>query len=139
MLRIASGSTLPLNKSEPKPTGKATPPGWMDREALVYWAEIAPKLESMGILTSIDSHAFGILCQSLADIDAATKMIRDEGRVFESTQGRKFVHPAEGLRDRAQKTFVSLSTRFGLTPADRTRIKAPSNVDQDDFEERMLG
>ena len=55
----------PLNEHEPVPP-KATIkcPAWLEPEAKKEWKRLAPALESMGVLTSVDISAFAGYCQA---------------------------------------------------------------------------
>lgn len=96
-----------LNEQEPKPALGATIPEYLLRfpDAAAAWKRWAPKLQDLGVLTEIDAPAFGRLCRLWAE---------DQARAIER-------HPSD---PRLLVEIRHLEGRFGMTPADRARIKA---------------
>lgn len=119
-LKILTGNPgkRKLNDREPMPEPRCAPPAWLAPEALVEWKRQAPPLERLGLLTEIDGEAFATLCM-------LTVALKDED--LSVTQ---LLYVSKELR--------GLWSRFGKTPADRSRVK----VDQpkpDTKLQRFLG
>lgn len=98
-----------LNDQEPKPPVGAQPPAYIkaDLVLLAEWNRHAPRLTKLGLLTEIDDDALAVLCvlevkfrDLLAGGDASTTAL-----AFLS------------------KELRALWSRFGMTPADRARVK----------------
>ena len=104
-LRILQGNAgkRRLNLAEPKPELGAKPPAWLCDAARFEWDALAPMLTRLGVLTEADAHALAIYCTLLV----AFKDAASEGKV----------QPTMAAELRA---YLG---RFGLTPADRVRIK----------------
>lgn len=102
-LKVLAG-TQPcrINGSEPvAPAGIPEPPSYVTGEGLEFWAELAPMLARMGVLTLVDRHGLGLLCDSYA-------------------RWREI--PGEEKR---RQEFRRLLAEFGLTPSSRSSVKVP--------------
>ena len=108
-LKILQGNPgrRPLNQQEPKPGIGAKMPAYLLKlpRALANWREEAPMLEELGVLTRADGKAFGRLCILWAEYEDGV----EEGRPSDT---------------RLLAEIRQLEGRFGMTPADRVRIKA---------------
>lgn len=135
LLRVLEGNPQhrPLPKNEPKPMPKApAAPASLDARARAYWAELAPELERLGLLTSADGNAFGVYCQACSEWEAADLAIQRHGLTVETKMGT-FARPEVRIRDTAAKRMRAFSAEFGLTPSARSRISVnPVGADADD-------
>lgn len=114
-LKILHGNPgcRPLNDQEPKPALGATPPDYVMAEpaVLVEWNRHAPRLLKLGLLTEIDDSALGMLCVLEVRLRALLKL-----------EGMEAVPAARAILD-VSKELRALWSRFGMTPADRARVK----------------
>ena len=56
-----------INRNEPPmPPGSIEPPDWLDETARQHWGELAPILQSAGLLTVGDRHTLALLCDSFS-------------------------------------------------------------------------
>lgn len=115
----------PLNKAEPKPKGAGTPkpPGWLGRYGKALWKRLAPELEQLGILSSIDLMAFEALCGAYDRWRDAEQQIKVHGKVY-TKDGIARLRPEVRIAEVARKELRQLATEFGLTPAARPRVAA---------------
>ena len=132
----------PLNEHEPVPP-KATIkcPAWLEPEAKKEWKRLAPALESMGVLTSVDISAFAGYCQAYARWKEAEEFITQHGSIFQTPSGYVQQVPQVSIAQQNLKIMQSFCTEFGLTPATRSRIVANGNEgknDDDDMMEQLL-
>jgi phage terminase small subunit len=107
-IRVLEGNAgkIAINEHEPEPlTGIPSRPVWLSERAEQHWDELVPQLDYMRVLTQADMTALGLLCDALG-----------EWREKRDTNSRE---AAEAMR-----RAMSLMGRFGLTPADRTKIAA---------------
>ena len=111
------------NKSEPMPKGIAQPPDWMSDEAREHWWGLCPDLESIGLLTSIDTQAFAVYCQSYAELIQAEDELLKGGRTQTTKDGFVRKSPWLSVRDEAHKRMMQIGGQFGFSPASRTRIE----------------
>src|SRR5262249_16872713 len=85
----------PLNEAEPQPNRTPpTCPNWLDDIAKAKWAQIAPELIQLGLLTSVDGDSFAAYCQAFAEFQIATETLKKEGRHFSTDKGYMAPHPA---------------------------------------------
>ena len=104
------------NKSEPKPTGEASAPTWLSKKAKAVWKQLAPELEAIGLLTSIDEQAFAI----------------KGGKTQTTKDGFVRKSPWLSVRDEAHKRMQQIGAQFGFSPASRTRIEVKPKDDKSD-------
>lgn len=97
----------PLNDREPHPAAGCKPPKWLPADVLAEWRRLAPALEDLGLLTEVDGEAFATLCTlSLA--------FQAQANADEPSVSRMLF---------LSKELRGLWSRFGMTPADRSRVK----------------
>ncbi len=106
----------PLLKNEPKPKVGCQPPPWLNVEARVQWKRLAPRLIELGLLTEIDGDAFAALCMLTAHL-----------AVLGTIQGAAIAECTKELRQ--------LWGRFGMTPADRSKVSVGMPKTADPFED----
>lgn len=108
------------NKNEPTTRGEVAMPARLSKPAAEMWEELAPLLVKAGILTPPDTALFAEFCE-------ATVIVRlTRGEVMRQLTGQ--VVPAPGAASpmtayaRAVGVMTNLGGRFGLSPADRSRL-----------------
>ena len=104
-----------LSQDEPEPpplADDATPPTLSD-EARLEWAELAPALSAVGLLTSLDAKALAQLCE--------TSVMLAQAR--EDYEGHRCAETRAAVL-RLQEEERKLLVEFGMTPSSRTRVKA---------------
>lgn len=110
-----------------------------------YWVQIFEEVKQFGLITQVDLGAFaagckwyGIMCESLDIVDAKGLEIDKhyydkEGNICGTEQ---IENPMIRTAERATKLYLSFCQRFGLTPADRTRISVmPKDNEPDPFKD----
>lgn len=97
-----------LNDKEPKPAIGAPPPAWIKAEPalLAEWNRHAGRLTRLGLLTEVDDDALATLCVLSLKF---RELVADEAGPT----------PLSFL----SKELRALWSRFGMTPADRARVK----------------
>ena len=137
-LRLLQGNPQhrPINDQEPKPTPIAPRcPIWLSSVAKRHWRELAPELERIGVLTTIDVGAFAGLCESWAQYREASEFLHKHGAVYRTKAGVLVRAPQVAIARDALAAYMRGCTEFGLTAAARTRVKArpPGEDDEDDL------
>tara|TARA_R110002020_G_scaffold273792_1_gene488952 strand:+ start:24 stop:473 length:450 start_codon:yes stop_codon:yes gene_type:complete len=118
------------NKNEPKPTGLAEMPEWLNPAAVSCWELLAPELEAIGLLTNVDANAMAIYCTAYAEMVEAEAELLQGGKTQVTKDGFKRVSPWLNIRNEAQKRMQQIGAQFGLTPATRTKIEVmPKTTD----------
>lgn len=107
------------------PAGTPAAPDHLDAEAIAEWRRIVPVLASRGVLSELDRAGLTVLCE------AWSEYLRI-GAVLEGKQKRLAKMDARALnawrrltsaRHEAYTRWQNVAQRFGLTPADRPRVK----------------
>ena len=142
-LKVLEGNPgkRPLNEHEPVPPKAAIRcPAWLEPEAKKEWKRLAPALEAMGILTTVDISAFAGYCQAYARWKEAEEFISKHGSIFQTPSGYVQQVPQVSIAQQNLKIMQSFCSEFGLTPATRSRIIASggSDGDADDPMEGLL-
>jgi len=120
------------NKHEPKPTGKAVMPEWLNADARSEWERLAPELIKIGLLTIADQVEFAIYCQALAEFKEAEAYLLEHGRTQITKDGFERKSAWCSIRDEAWKRLHQAASGFGLTPASRAKVEAkPIEVKED--------
>lgn len=109
-----------------------------------YWTDVFNEFKQVGLITKTDLGAFkmgckwfGIMCECLDIVDA--KGLEVEKNYFDKEGniiGTEYIeNPMLKAAERATKLYLGFCQRFGLTPADRTRIILPEKTNKDEFAE----
>jgi phage terminase small subunit len=108
-LKILDGTRADrINRDEPAmPPGSIEPPAWLDETAREHWRELAPILQSAGLLTVGDRQALALLCESFS----------------------RFRSNPEN--DKARDLYRRILVEFGLTPSSRSRLKTTAEPAKD--------
>lgn len=140
-LHIVAGTARPgrINPSEPKPRReRPVAPEWLSDKAKTAWAIISVILDRMGVLTEADGPALEGLCEAYADLREAREALRARGEATYETEngsGGRMVraYPEAALVSDADRRYAMWLTKFGLTPADRSRVSAALSEDRNEF------
>jgi P27 family predicted phage terminase small subunit len=104
---------------EPQPAGKPIMPRGMDSEAKKLWRAVVPELTAMRIAAGIDAHELQAMCEWWARYRHAAKRL---AAADDSDFYRWSI--AAGM---CWKNFSSIASKFGLNPADRSRLRVLGN------------
>jgi len=127
---------LPQNEPKPRPLRPNKPSFGANKAASRYWDRLIPILEDMRVLTEADGFALKDLSIALALRDEAERGIerarKADKLVYITSNNSQALCAWFTLKDKAEKTCERGYARFGLGPADRTKIEvskpdAPSN------------
>ena len=103
----------------------------MSDRALEFWALFAPALITDRILTDRDAAAFVQWCEAAALAEQASKLVDEQGILVD---GGKRNQAISVWRD-SVTVMNQISSRFGMSPSDRSRI-IPNAPNKDDLEEK---
>jgi P27 family predicted phage terminase small subunit len=127
-LKVLEGTYRPdRSRREPRPpAGIPEAPAWLGEQARETWAELAPVLESMRVLTSADRLALALASDAVAEYQAARAVVAKEGATYRTiTEGGSVLfrqRPEVAVAQDAWRRGLRALTEFGLTPASRGRI-----------------
>ena len=98
-------------------------PRGMSEAGRRIWHEIAPMLQSAGLLYAPDHIALRLICENYAQwIEYSTKS--REGILVRAANNTPMLSPYFVAAQQAQNQLYRLLSSFGMTPADRSRIDA---------------
>ena len=130
-----------LNENEPKlPTDNIVCPNWLLDDAKLEWQRVASILETLGILTEVDTVAFAGYCQSYAKWKKAEEFLKEHGttyRIPKKDKTGKVVSvyiapfPEVAIARACLEQVRQFCAEFGLTPSSRGRIQLPGDNEGD--------
>ena len=114
---------------------RARCPRWLSPDAKKAWRYLAPRLG--GVLRETDLPALALLCAHFGVALAAAEALGRDGPLVKDPErsGVLRKNPAAQLLRDAGDAFVTLATRFGLTPQDRARLVQPEPEPKDGLAE----
>ena len=129
-----------LNDKEPKPKRvKPVMPKFDTKTQEEIWSACVDATWGMGVLTQPDGLALRQLVEAIYDFRKAQDILKHYGsttyEVPHSTRDDVIlvkVHPAQGIKERADGRIRAWMSEFGLTPSARSRIVSELDGDEDD-------
>lgn len=144
-LKILEGNPgkRPLPRNEPKPVPIAPErPAWLTGEGRKMWEKLAPELENLGLLTSIDGEAFAAACQCWKTYVDCQRYLKKNGLtyLYTNTLGatNEVERPQVKIGQKALDQFRGFCAEFGLTPSSRSRIEINIDEGEEDPMEALL-
>jgi len=99
--------------------GVPRPPADLCVEALAEWQRVVPVLAPKGVLSEVDRAALVVLVASWSEYVAVGQHLDD------AEMGTAAWQRIAAARHQAYQRWAAMAQRFGLTPADRARVKVP--------------
>lgn len=124
---------IPANEPIPA-SGDVHPPEWL--KYLGTWNRLAPDLVRKGVLTAWDTDFFARYCWLDHQTSDLMADIQERGKLVPGERGMVKNPATQILRDMTAE-MVTIGSRFGLTPADRTKLAKPE-APKDESAERFL-
>jgi P27 family predicted phage terminase small subunit len=132
-----------VNRYEPQPAAlPVVQPAYLSQEAGRKWGELAPHLESMGILTAVDVDLLAAYCECFARWRRLAQLAAASPPVFKSGGGKAGGGKGGGgeeetvfrrnplwsqVRD-AEAALRVLAREFGFTPSARSGLRAQAGL-----------
>ena len=156
-LKIVAGTAQPCrtNSAEPKPAReRPSPPAHLSDRAKVAWGAVSILLDRMGVLTEADTLALEGLCSAYADLvdaRAALKLavpygegeLAAAGSLTYITEGKAGpmirTRPEMAVIADADRRVAMWLSKFGLTPADRSRVSAGNPAEDSPWDAMFVG
>lgn len=98
------------------------PPADFDERHAAKWLELTSNMQEMGTLATQDLDSIRAYVVFFFRFEDANAVLNKQGTIIETSTGAK-VNPAWRIMVESQKELRTLWAAFGLTPADRARIK----------------
>lgn len=122
-LKIARGNTR-TSAGEPKPRRVAPkPPAHLSAEAAEQWPRLVRLLMPLGVLTEADGDALAAYCAAYARWADAERHLTEDGVIVKSPTGYPIQNPYLAVANKALEQMDRYLSKFGMTPADRTRVR----------------
>ena len=149
-LKVVRGTVRPerANPAEPKPKRmqlNAHPPAWLDLSPLAHkaWHDVARVLRGMGVATTADPLAIGLLCDALAEYVTARAVVREQGLTYEAMTAHGDVsvraRPEVAMAADAWRRARLLLNDYGLTAASRPKVSTHTEDSADPLAKWMDG
>jgi P27 family predicted phage terminase small subunit len=123
----------PLNQNEPEPQpGEPGMPPYLSAAAKAKWQQLTPILLGMGVLTVADGDALALYCETWANYVRSIRTLRSKKATPADREA------ARRERNNCFGVMEKMFARFGLTPADRSRIHVAPVKKEDPFEAKFL-
>jgi len=123
----------------PVPSRMPSPPDFLGEEAQRVWRKLGKWLLDAGLFTVVDRYAFGMLADACGRFQYATRMERETGGpVLVSADGNLYQNPWRWTADRAWEQMRKLFGEFGLTPAERSRLRVQVEEEEEDFASMLV-
>jgi P27 family predicted phage terminase small subunit len=132
-LKVIQGRRV--DSKEPRFTGKAEKPDYLDCIGSRMWDVLLAELERTGMVTQVDAGALAGACANYARAVQAERTLKAKGLtmlVGESQYEQQ--RPEVAIAHKAWQIFRAFCSEFGLTPSSRSRLVAPGQPLDDDLE-----
>ena len=114
---------LPKGEAKTKAAGRRPAPVWLGQYGKQLWRRLAPELDGMGLLKTIDIAAFEGLCDAYDSWRNAAAAIKKHGRTY-TVGGLIRPRPEVTIAKDARKEMRMFAAEFGLTPSARSRVES---------------
>ena len=131
-----------MNKSEaqfPIPGKMLAPPGDLSDEGSDLWRSIGKVLLDVGLFTYGDRIALELLCVAYGRMKYANRKVEETGGgVLEADNGNLYHNPWLAVANKSWEQVKGMLGEFGLTPAERTRVIAAIEQEEDDLADLLF-
>ena len=132
-LKLVKGTARKARiKNEPRPDPLETVPkppatikGKEHKIAQGAWKQVARKLIGLRLLTKADLEILELYAIAYERLVLSERAISEEGITTTTDKGAIIAHPAVYIASSTRKELKGYLEQFGMTPAARTKVKAP--------------
>jgi len=110
------------------------PPPWLTDEAAEHWNRVAPQAISNRTLDENHTYAFGLMCETIADMVYLQKVIRDEGLCIPGAGDNLKAHPALRQLESCRAHVLKMLESFGLTARSKKQVKETPPKDDGEYD-----
>ena len=111
------------------PLGDVDPPSYLDPDAVAVWHRLAPSLAERGVLTAWDVDTFAVFVSAVVHHSRAVRAVNERG-VLVKQRSSQVKNPALQIARDSAATIASFAAKFGLTPADRAKLRLETAGDE---------
>ena len=116
----------PVNKAEPRfhvPERTPSPPAFLSASAAEVWRDLGKLLRDAGLFTVVDRYALAMFCVVTARWMEAERELQMVSLVVTAESGNLYQNPWLHVANKAWGQMRQMLSEFGLTPAERSRLK----------------
>lgn len=130
-----------LNPDEPQfPAGIPAPPSHLSQAAREFWLELSELMASRGIIGIADGRSMECMAETYAELRAARAALAKYGaHTYETSNGSGSTmyraYPEVGIVSDCDRRLALWFSRFGLTPADRSRVSSAGKAKVDAWDD----
>lgn len=132
----------PVNPAEPHfriPHRIPSPPTFLEESAAEVWRDLGRLLLNAGLFTVVDRYALAMFCVAAGRwIEAERTMMHSGGPILESENGGLYQNPWLHVANRAWGQMRQMLSEFGLTPAERSRLKVATEAGEPSLAEMLF-
>lgn len=120
--KVSVGGDGPVNTAAPS---------YLTKGAKAEWSRLVPMLDGAKLITEADRTSLALYCTAVDRAQRAERQVEREGMTLENpTTGAVHAHPLLGVAKEARAQALRYGCEFGLTPASRGKMSAPSGADK---------
>lgn len=131
----------PVNTAEPRfhvPGRTPRPPAFLSDSAAEIWRDLGKLLREAGLFTVVDRYALAMFCAVAARWMQAEREIERLGVVLIAESGNLYQNPWLHIANKAWGQMRQMLSEFGLTPAERSRLKVTVAEDEPSLAEMLF-
>ena len=142
-IKVLSGNPgrRPVNTAEPRfhvPERTPRPPAFLSDSAAEVWRDLGRLLREAGLFTVVDRYALAMFCAVTARWIEAERKVQQAGPVIVSESGGLYQNPWLCVANKAWGQMRQMLSEFGLTPAERSRLKAVTTEEEPSLAEMLF-
>jgi len=131
-----------VNTAEPRfhvPERTPRPPAFLSDSAAEVWRDLGKLLREAGLFTVVDRYALAMFCAVAARWMKAEREIERLGVVLIAEEsGNLYQNPWLYVANKAWGQMRQMLSEFGLTPAERSRLKTVVAEDEPSLAEMLF-
>jgi P27 family predicted phage terminase small subunit len=131
----------PVNTAEPRfrvPERTPRPPAFLSDSAAEVWRDLGKLLREAGLFTVVDRYALAMFCAVAARWMRAEREIERLGVVLIAESGNLYQNPWLHIANKAWGQMRQMLSEFGLTPAERSRLKVATTEEEPTLAEMLF-
>jgi len=121
------------------PVETPKPPTYLDEAAKAEWSWICDQAKRLGIISILDKSILALYCTVYSRRLAAEEILKTEGRVYESKDGKKRTNPWQRIADVCEARLRLLCADLGFTPTARNKVRVKITPTEDKVSKYLKG
>ena len=134
-----------INRDEPMPTTESIePPFELSERARRVWDRIVPSMTSQKVLTDWDVDQLAVFCDAAAMYQECRGLLVSEQNdemprfIEKGSAGGRIKSPYWQMMRDCQAMMTAVGSRYGLTPADRTKLTTDTDSSSGDLDDLVI-